>query len=128
MNDFERVNMMILYGIPNCDTMKKARAWLAEHAVEYQFHNYKKSGLDEATLRGWVAQVGWELLLNRRGMMWRKVSDAEKAAINEVSAIRLMLETPSMIKRPVLQHPAGILVGFKPAEYADVLTQQGTDA
>ena len=106
--------------------MKKARAWLTEHAVDYHFHNYKKDGLDEVTLRDWAAEVGWETLLNRRGMMWRKVSDEDKAAINETNAIRLMLDTPSMIKRPVLHHAAGLLVGFQPAEYANVLMPQDT--
>ena len=120
--------MITLYGIPNCDTMKKARAWLAEHAVDYHFHNYKKDGLDEATLRDWVAEVGWEALLNRRGMMWRKVSDEDKAAINESNAVRLMLDTPSMIKRPVLHHAAGLLVGFQPADYSAMLSAQGTDS
>ena len=109
--------MITLYGIPNCDTMKKARAWLAEHDVEYVFHDYKKAGIDEATLRGWIDQVGWELLLNRRGMMWRKVPQEVKDSIDEASAIRLMLETPSIIKRPVLIHGDHIQVGFKPEDY-----------
>jgi len=109
--------MITLYGIPNCDTMKKARAWLAEHDVEYVFHDYKKAGIDEATLRGWIDQVGWELLLNRRGMMWRKLPQEVKDSIDEASAIRLMLETPSIIKRPVLIHGDHIQVGFKPEDY-----------
>jgi len=109
--------MITLYGIPNCDTMKKARAWLAEHDVEYVFHDYKKAGIDEATLRGWIDQIGWELLLNRRGMMWRKLPQEVKDSIDEASAIRLMLETPSIIKRPVLIHSDHIQVGFKPEDY-----------
>ncbi len=107
-----------LYGIPNCDTMKKARAWLAEHGVDYAFHNYKKDGIDEAILRGWIDQVGRETLLNRRGMMWRKLPQAVRDSIDEQSAIRVMLETPSIIKRPVLMMDDGrIHVGFKPEQY-----------
>jgi len=110
--------MIELYGIPNCDTMKKARAWLAEHGIDYHFHDYKKEGIDEATLRGWIEQVGWEMLLNRRGMMWRKVPPEVREHIDEASAIRLMLETPSIIKRPVLIDEQGqVHVGFKPEQY-----------
>jgi Spx/MgsR family transcriptional regulator len=109
--------MVRLYGIPNCDTMKKARQWLANHKVAYEFHDYKKEGVDEKRLRRWVAQVGWEKLLNRRGMMWRKLDDATKAEIDETSAIRIMLETPSIIKRPVLEQGKKLHVGFKEAEY-----------
>jgi Spx/MgsR family transcriptional regulator len=113
--------VITLYGIPNCDTMKKARAWLAEHDVEYVFHDYKKAGIDEATLRGWVAELGWEPLLNRRGMMWRKVPQDVKDRIDEASAIALMLETPSIIKRPVLDTGASRHVGFKPEQYEKIL-------
>ena len=110
--------MVKVYGIPNCDTMKKARQWLADHGVEYEFHDYKKAGVDEKRLRGWVAQVGWETLLNRRGMMWRKLDDEVKAGIDEASAIQVMLDTPSIIKRPVLEYGGKLQVGFKEAEYA----------
>ncbi len=109
--------MVRLYGIPNCDTMKKARQWLADHGVEYEFHDYKKEGVDERRLRGWVARVGWETLLNRRGMMWRKLDEATKSRIDEASAIRIMLETPSIIKRPLLERGETLHVGFKDAEY-----------
>lgn len=112
--------MTKLYGIPNCDTMKKARAWLAEHGIDYEFHDYKKLGIDEPTLRAWVAEVGWETLVNRRGMMWRKVPDEIKAAIDEESAIHLMLETPSIIKRPVLDTGGARHVGFKPERYREI--------
>ena len=84
--------MTTIYGIPNCDTMKKARKWLDEQGIEYQFHNYKKDGLDEKLLRGWVEAVGWEVLLNKRGMMWRKLDDRTKANIDEASAIRVMVK------------------------------------
>lgn len=110
-----------LFGIPNCDTMKKARAWLAEHGIDYDFHDYKKTGVDEATLRSWITQVGWEPLLNRRGMMWRKVPQDVKDSIDETSAIGLMLETPSIIKRPVLENEGQLLVGFKPEQYQEAL-------
>jgi Spx/MgsR family transcriptional regulator len=110
--------MTTLYGIPNCDTMKKARAWLAEHAVDYQFHDYKKAGIDEATLRAWADELGWQTLLNTRGMMWRKVPQAVKDGIDRDSAIALMLETPSIIKRPVLDTGDARYVGFDPETYA----------
>lgn len=112
--------MITLYGIPNCDTMKKARAWLAEHDIEYRFHDYKKAGIDRDTLRGWVDELGWEVLLNRRGMMWRKVPQDVKDNIDEASAMRLMLETPSIIKRPVLDTGEARHVGFKPEQYAGI--------
>ena len=109
--------MVTIYGIPNCDTMKKARAWLNEHNIAYDFHDYKKAGLDEALLRGWVKELGWETLLNTRGMMWRKVPQDVKDTIDEKSAIALMLETPSMIKRPVLDTGNTRHIGFKPEQY-----------
>jgi len=112
--------MTTLYGIPNCDTMKKARKWLTDNGIEYEFHDYKKAGIDEATLRTWIDQVGWEVLLNRRGMMWRKVPQDVKDNIDERSAISLMLETPSIIKRPVLRTGSELQVGFKPDQYAEI--------
>lgn len=114
--------MAVLYGIPNCDTMKKARAWLAEHEVEYQFHDYKKAGIDQALLQAWIDQVGWEILLNRRGMTWRKVPQEIKDNIDQVSAIQLMLENPSIIKRPVLETADAVHVGFKPEQYAQIFS------
>ena len=114
--------MITIYGIPNCDTMKKARAWLAEHSIEYDFHDYKKAGLDEAMLRKWVAELGWESLLNTRGMMWRKVPQDVKEKIDETSAIALMLETPSMIKRPVLDIGKTRHIGFKPELYEKIFS------
>jgi Spx/MgsR family transcriptional regulator len=109
--------MIKLYGIPNCDTMKKARRWLDEHKITYQFHNYKKAGIEQALLHQWIGQVGWETLLNRRGMMWRKLDDRVKANINEANAIHIMLETPSIIKRPVLEMGKILHVGFKEDDY-----------
>ncbi|MES9858175.1 MAG: ArsC family reductase [Sedimenticola sp.] len=104
--------MVTVYGIPNCDTMKKARKWLDAQGVEYSFHDFKKQGLDKDRLLGWVKLVGWEALLNRRGMMWRKLSDQAKANIDEASAIEIMLETPTIIKRPVVDVNGEICVGF----------------
>ena len=107
-----------LYGIPNCDTMKKARKWLADNGIEYAFHDFKKLGLEANKLQQWIDAVGWETLLNRRGMMWRKLDDQSRANIDAASATRVMLETPSIIKRPVLEHDGEVQVGFKPEDYA----------
>ena len=112
--------MITLYGIPNCDTMKKARQWLDARGLDYVFHDYRKQGLDERTLRAWVAELGWETLLNRRGMMWRKVPQEVREGIDEETAIALMLETPSIIKRPVLDTCEARHVGFKPEQYEDI--------
>lgn len=106
-----------LYGIKNCDTMKKARTWLDSHGVRYEFHDYKASGIDATTLARWAGQVGWETLLNRAGTTFRKLSETQRADLTERKAIALMLEQPSMIKRPVLEMGVRILVGFKPEEY-----------
>ncbi|MCG7877826.1 MAG: ArsC family reductase [Candidatus Thiodiazotropha taylori] len=114
--------MVKLYGIPNCDTMKKTRRWLDEHGIAYQFHNYKKVGVDEKLLRQWVDRVGWEALLNRRGMMWRRLDDSVKAEINEENAIRVMLETPSIIKRPVLETDKTLNVGFTEEAYSKLFS------
>lgn len=107
-----------IHGIKNCDTMKKARAWLDEHRVEYAFHDYKSAGIDRATLGGWARRLGWEVLLNRGGTTFRKLPDAEKANLTEARAIDLMLAHPSAIKRPVITVGDTILVGFDPARYA----------
>ena len=112
--------MVILYGIPNCDTMKKARAWLAQHEVDYQFHDFKKRGIERQLLREWIGKVGWETLLNRRGMMWRKLPQATREGIDEGRAIEVMLETPSIIKRPVLDVDGRLTVGFNEAEYEGI--------
>ncbi len=112
--------MITIYGIPNCDTMKKARKWLAEHDIEYHFHNYKKEGLDESLLRTWVDELGWEALLNKRGMMWSKLDDETKSSIDQASAIRVMLEMPSIIKRPVLDAGDSRYVGFNVSTYQEI--------
>jgi arsenate reductase len=107
-----------IYGIKNCDTMKKARSWLAERSVAYDFHDYKASGIERKRLESWAKDVGWETLLNRAGTTFRKLSDAEKENLTEKKAIALMLAQPSMIKRPVLEVGGKLLVGFKPDVYA----------
>lgn len=109
------------YGIPNCDTVKKARLWLDERAIRYAFHDYKKEGADPERLEVWVAAEGWETLLNRRGTTFRKLDEADKADIDAAKAVRLMSEHPSTIKRPVVEFPGGLLVGFDPDEWTEVL-------
>ncbi|HXC41742.1 MAG TPA: arsenate reductase, partial [Burkholderiales bacterium] len=100
-----------MYGIPNCETVKKARTWLEGKGIGYEFHDYKKAGVDKAQLERWAKEVGWEVLLNRAGMTFRKLPDAKKEGLNEKKAIALMLEQPSMIKRPVLDIGKKRLVG-----------------
>lgn len=107
-----------LYGIPNCDTMKKARTWLESHGIEYRFHDYKKLGINRETLAGWAKVVGWEALLNRAGTTFRKLGEGRKDNLDERKALALMLEQPSMIKRPVLETDRTLLVGFSPEKYA----------
>jgi len=108
-----------IYGIKNCDTMKKARAVLDKKRVAYDFHDYKVNGVDKAKLEGWAKKAGWETLLNRAGTTFRKLPDQDRDGLTEKKAIALMLAQPSMIKRPVLELGGGkILVGFKPEEYA----------
>jgi arsenate reductase len=109
--------MTKIYGIKNCDTMKKARTWLDGHKVDYSFHDYKASGIDKPTLESWTNKVGWEILLNRAGTTFRKLPDADKGDLTEKKAIALMLAQPSMIKRPVLEAKGKLTVGFKPEEY-----------
>lgn len=113
---------LTLYGIPNCDTMKKARVWLDGHDIAYRFHDYKKAGIDRATLKGWVDALGWEALLNRLGTTFRKLPDADKVDLNADRAVDLMLAQPSMIRRPVLVAGDWIEVGFKPDQYNERLS------
>jgi len=107
-----------IYGIKNCDTMKKARAWLDAHDVAYAFHDYKAEGIERRVLEGWSRAVGWETLLNRAGTTFRKLPEADKAGLTENEAIALMASQPSMIKRPVLDVAGELIVGFKPETYA----------
>jgi Spx/MgsR family transcriptional regulator len=106
-----------IYGIKNCDTMKKARTWLEEHDVAYDFHDYKASGIDRAHLEKWTQEAGWETVLNRAGTTFRKLPDAARENLDREKAIALMLEQPSMIKRPVVEADGKLLVGFKPDVY-----------
>lgn len=111
--------MLTLYGIPNCNTVKKARTWLQENSVEYSFHNYKKLGIEESKIENWMTQQPWEKLVNRAGMTYRKLSDEEKVAINDnTSAAKLMMEKTSVIKRPIVEKDGNIIaLGFKEEEY-----------
>jgi arsenate reductase (glutaredoxin) len=106
-----------MYGIPNCDTVKKARSWMDENGVAYTFHDYKKAGADAAKLAQWSDVAGWENIINRAGMTFRKLDDAQKDGLDQARAIALMVAQPSMIKRPIVEHPTGLLVGFKPSEW-----------
>jgi arsenate reductase (glutaredoxin) len=110
-----------LYGIKNCDTMKKARAWLDAKGVAYTFHDYKAQGIDRTRLESWARSVGWETLLNRAGTTFRKLPDADKTGLDEGRAMALMLDQPSMIKRPVLDLGGRLLVGFKPELYEEAV-------
>ena len=110
---------LTIYGIKNCDTMKKARAWLDKHGVDYAFHDYKAAGIDRAQLEQWCKKVGWEALINRAGTTFRKLPDKDKNGLDAKKAMALMLAQPSMIKRPVLDLGRGkLLVGFAPESYS----------
>jgi arsenate reductase (glutaredoxin) len=111
-----------LYGIPNCDTVKKARGWLDTQGVTYTFHDYKKAGANATKLAAWCDAKGWETVLNRAGTTFKKLPDADKAGLTQTKAIALMLDQPSMIKRPVVEHPGGLLVGFKLPEWEAALS------
>ncbi|MGE4410274.1 MAG: arsenate reductase [Sphingobium sp.] len=110
-----------LYGIPNCDTVKRARAWLADRGAVYEFHNYKKNGVDVAKLIDWVDRFGWEKVLNRAGTTFRKLPDSVKADLDAAKAIAVMAENPSAIKRPIVEYDGGILLGFNTAEWEKAL-------
>ncbi len=118
--------MITVYGIKNCDTIKKARAWLEAQGVGYDFHDYKSAGIDAPTLRKWVTELGWEKLLNRAGTTFRKLPDADKQGLDEDKAIGLMLAQPSMIKRPVLDLGDRRLAGFDPAAWPAALAAAGS--
>jgi arsenate reductase len=114
-----------IYGIKNCDTMEKARAWLDKHDVDYAFHDYKAAGIERGQLEGWSKKVGWETLLNRAGTTFRKLPDKDKDGLSEKKALALMLAQPSMIKRPVLDLGGGkLLVGFTPERYSEAVARK----
>lgn len=110
-----------LYGIPNCDTVKKARNWLAERGLDHSFHDYKKAGAEPGRLTRWIGEVGLDTVLNRAGTTFRKLPEAERIALDKARAIELMVAQPSCIKRPIVEYPGGLLVGFKPEEWAAAL-------
>ena len=110
-----------IYGIKNCDTIRKALAWLAEHGIAHEFIDYKKAGVVEAHLDDWIARAGWETLLNKRGLMWKKLSDEERADVDAAKAARLMTQYPALIKRPVLDDGRRLLVGFSADSYTEHL-------
>ena len=111
-----------VYGIPNCDTVKKARTWLDQRGVAYMFHDYKKQGADPAKIAEWVAAAGWETVLNRRGTTFRALPESDKAGIDAGKAVAIMAAHPSCIKRPVVEHAGGLLVGFDTATWEQALS------
>lgn len=112
--------MITLYGIKNCDTMKKAMRWLDEHGVEYRFHDYRKDGIDAKQLKSWEQELGWETLLNRRGQLWRKLPQTNRDRIDRASALQVMLDNPGIIKRPLLDTGSLRVIGFDPEHYASL--------
>ncbi len=115
--------MTTIYGIRNCDTMKRAFAWLKQRDVAHTFHDYKKDGISVANLKSWSTQVGWEKLLNTRGTTWRKLPEEQRGNMNETKALQLMNRQPSLIKRPVVDHGETILVGFDEAAYESLFSE-----
>ncbi len=111
-----------LYGIPNCDTVKKARKWLEAQGIDYAFHDYKKEGADAAKLEKWVEVAGWEKVLNRAGTTFRKLPEEDRADLDAAKAVTIMQANPSCIKRPVVEHPGGLLVGFKQPEWEEAFS------
>ncbi len=112
---------LTLYGIPNCDTVKKARTWLDARGIAHSFHDYKKAGADPVKLAAWCNAAGWNKVLNRAGTTFRKLPDADKADLDQERAVALMAANPSCIKRPIVEHPGGLLIGFREAEWAAAL-------
>ena len=112
---------VVLYGIPNCDTVKKARTWLDANAIPYTFHDFKKAGISADLLKAWLAKTKWDILVNRKGTTWRGLSDDQKSSVTDAhSAAALMLESPSVIKRPVLSVDGEVHVGFTPENYQQI--------
>ena len=111
---------VILYGIANCDTIRKAKAWLTDREIEYQFHDYRKQGLDPELLKSWVAELGWETLVNRRGTSWRQLAAETRETLDLESAIQVMLENPALIKRPMLVKSKTLYLGFSDGQYSSI--------
>lgn len=112
--------MITLYGIPNCDTVKRAQRWLAARGIDYRFHDFRRDGLDAARLTSWTRELGWEALVNTRGLTWRRLPATEKANLTEARAIKLMLAQPTLIKRPLLDLGRRRYVGFDPHRYGEL--------
>jgi arsenate reductase (glutaredoxin) len=113
--------MPTLYGIANCDSVRQARAWLGAHGIDYRFHDFRRDGVDAALLRSWASELGWERLINRRGTTWRQLPTAERAAVNDAeSALRLLLERPALLRRPLLDTGTIRHLGFTPEAYAEL--------
>ena len=121
MTQKENPSPVKIWGIKNCDTMKKAMAWLSDQGIAYEFIDYKKAGVAASHLPDWMARAGWETLLNTRGLMWKKLTDEERSAVDAAKAQHLMTQYPALIKRPVLDTGSDLLVGFKPEIYAEKL-------
>jgi len=113
---------VILYGIANCDTIRKARSWLAEHGIDYDFHDYRKQGADSALLQTLAQQLGWEAMLNRRGTTWRKLPESIREGVDETQALQLMQENPAIIKRPILSCRDNLHLGFSATQYQEIFT------
>lgn len=113
--------MITLYGISNCDTVRKARRWLDQQGIAYRFHDYRRDGLDETRLRAWLAEFGWERLINRRGRSWRELPEAARAAMDDEHAVDALLANPTLIRRPLLEHNTSRLLGFAPDDYQTLL-------
>lgn len=116
------VKAVTLYGIPNCDTVKKAKAWLNDHSIEFEFHDYRKQGLDQGQLQSMVAVLGWEAMLNRRGTTWRALPETLKERIDLESAISVMLDNPAIIKRPIMAKDDQLHLGFSAAQYQEIFS------
>lgn len=114
--------MTIIYGITNCDTVKKARRWLDAHHVDYQFHDFKKQGIDRATLKNWIDKLGLDVILNRRGTTWRNLSPSQKNALQRNTALELLRQYPTLIKRPVIETDSQIIVGFDQKQYTSTFS------
>lgn len=112
---------LVVHGIPNCDTVKKARAWLSEHGIAHRFHDFRKDGLERDLLAAWVAELGWEALVNRAGTTWRKLPEPAREGLDAAGAMALMLAHPAIIKRPVVTGAGPLIVGFKPTVWENTL-------
>ncbi len=115
--------MTTVYGIKNCDTIKKTLKWLDKEEIEYTFHDYKKAGIDSKSLKRWCRDISWEELINRRGTTWRKLPESDREGLNQSKAIQLMIDNPSLIKRPVIEHDQQVVVGFNESVVSDLLTK-----